>query len=52
MDEIDLLDMALECIRLLKRGDCWCEMAIDNPMVREHSAGCLKAKQVMKEVGE
>lgn len=28
----------------LKRGDCWCEMGIGNPMVREHDVACLQAQ--------
>lgn len=30
----------------LKRGECWCEMAIDNPMITSHSVGCVMAKEV------
>jgi len=32
----------------LKRGDCWCEMAVGNPMVTSHSASCLAAARVMQ----
>lgn len=39
------LRMALE---LLKRGSCWCEMAIGNPMVKNHSEGCKLAQRLME----
>lgn len=29
----------------LKRGDCWCEVAIGNPMMRNHSPQCENAKR-------
>lgn len=29
-----------EALQWLKRGSCWCEMAIGNPMARRHSKGC------------
>ena len=28
----------------LKRGDCWCEMAVGNPMVSSHDKDCLRAQ--------
>lgn len=28
----------------LKRGDCWCQMAIGNPMIHEHSRWCKLAQ--------
>ena len=39
-------------LRALKRGtdgvkDCWCEMAIDNPMMKGHSRGCLLARKAL-----
>jgi hypothetical protein len=37
-----------EALADLKRGDCWCEVAIGNPMCRgEHSSGCKKAQAIM-----
>ena len=39
-----------QALRLLKRGSCWCEMAICNPMVKEHSEGCKLAQQLMGDV--
>jgi hypothetical protein len=33
----------------LRRGSCWCEMAIGNPMVREHSTVCKAATVIMGE---
>ena len=39
------LDAASQVIDGLRRGDCWCEMAIDNPMIRDHSPQCKAAKQ-------
>ena len=35
-------------IHLLKRGDCWCEMAVGNPMATEHDKGCLAAKEILE----
>lgn len=35
-----------EIIQSLKRGSCWCEVAVGNPMVRGHSKGCIKASGV------
>ena len=31
-------------IYALRRGDCWCEMGIGNPMMKEHSQICLFLK--------
>ena len=39
-----------EALEALKRGDCWCEMAIGNPMVKDHSAACKLASAVLEEV--
>lgn len=35
-----------QIIQDLKRGDCWCEMAVSNPMVGSHSKACLDAQEV------
>lgn len=32
-----------EALAGLKRGECFCEMAIGNPMYKEHSKQCVKA---------
>jgi hypothetical protein len=42
-----LLDQHREVINKLKRGSCWCEMAIGNPMVKNHSQGCQQAQALM-----
>lgn len=34
----------------LKRGDCWCEMGIGNPMVRDHSSACKQLQEMLKSV--
>lgn len=31
----------------LKRGDCWCEMSIGNPMVKDHSPECKGARAIL-----
>lgn len=28
-------------------SDCWCQMAIGNPMVREHSPACVAARKAV-----
>ena len=33
-----------DIIWALRRGACWCEMAVGNPMVKEHSSACRAAK--------
>lgn len=45
------MEDAEEVIRLLKRGSCWCEMAIGNPMFKEHSEACQKAQAYEKKWG-
>ena len=41
---------ALAALRELKRGGkCWCDMAIGNPMVREHSKGCKMSQAILDE---
>lgn len=42
-----LLDLA-ESLRAVKRGDCWCEVGIDNPMMRgRHSVACARASELL-----
>lgn len=37
-----------EALAELKCGDCWCEVAIDNPMYNgEHTTACKKAQAIM-----
>lgn len=36
-----------QALRELKRGSCWCEIAIGNPMAKTHSKGCLLAQQAL-----
>lgn len=36
-------------LRRLKRGDCWCEMAVGNPMVSSHDEACLEAQRLLAE---
>jgi hypothetical protein len=52
-----LLQLTIECrdckklkeiIRGLKRGDCWCEMGIGNPMVSSHSPQCIAAQKAIE----
>ena len=37
-----------EIFQSLKRGDCWCEMGIGNPMYTEHSKGCQMVQQFLE----
>lgn len=47
---VNLKEM-LEVLRGLKRGDeCYCEMAIGNPMCHSHSAACNKAMALEKKL--
>ena len=54
-DTRDVLLEAAETIEKLQtalwdmqRGpDCWCEMAIDNPMVKEHTIACQQARAAL-----
>jgi len=39
-------DEPLQLLLHLKRGDCWCEMAIDNPMIKSHSDVCKRLQQL------
>lgn len=44
-------DELVEALKQLNRSsdekNCWCEMAIGNPMARNHSKGCLMAKEAL-----
>lgn len=41
------LDACIKVLKNLKRGDCWCEVGIDNPnMGGRHSQACLDAKRL------
>ena len=35
-------------LQLLKLGDCWCEMAIGNPMVKDHSEVCKRIQKLFQ----
>lgn len=36
----------------LKRGECWCEVAVGNPMMKgKHSLYCARATILLKEFG-
>jgi hypothetical protein len=44
--DLNLIAAALDLLDALKglyRGDCFCEMAIDNPMLSGHTAACKNA---------
>jgi hypothetical protein len=42
-----------EAIKLLRKGDCFCEFGIGNPMYKEHTKGCILAQQaIAKAIGE
>jgi hypothetical protein len=48
MDSIqsDIIYQYKECLRLLKRGECWCDMN-GTAMTIGHSKGCLFAQRLM-----
>lgn len=39
---------AVALLRALKRGSCWCEMGIGNPMYRDHSVTCEQVQKFLK----
>ncbi len=40
----------VRALKGVKRGECWCEMAVGNPMVHKHAPQCLNAQAVIKKV--
>lgn len=42
------IDRLAAALLAVKRGDCWCDMGIGNPMVRDHSPGCLQAQAAVE----
>lgn len=43
-------DQLRAALTALKKGSCWCDVAIGNPMYQgEHTKGCLLAQKVMGE---
>lgn len=36
-----------EALRGVMRGDCWCEMAVGNPMVKNHAPQCRAARAAL-----
>jgi hypothetical protein len=45
LDELSFKIDLLDAIKGLRRGDCFCEAGIDNPMMGgRHSEACLKAQ--------
>lgn len=40
---------AAQVIAGLSRGDCFCEVAIGNPMMRSHSAACENVRKWLNE---
>jgi hypothetical protein len=44
----DLLEDAIEALKALSRGNCWCEMAIGNPLVNHHSGACERVRGVIE----
>lgn len=49
--EIDVKEIISDLkmlLHYLKRGSCWCEVGIDNPMYKgEHTNGCLQAQKIV-----
>jgi hypothetical protein len=46
----DLNEAFIEALRLieaLKRGSCWCEIGIGNPMLKHHTAACEHAGRML-----
>ncbi len=43
--------LAEKVVDNLRRGSCWCEVAIGNPMMKGHTWTCLAAQEWMKSKG-
>lgn len=52
VEALDLIRKLRAVIGLLKRGSCWCELGIGNPMVRGHSDACRRAREALDEKAE
>jgi hypothetical protein len=59
LDEISILKAAnamypevWAVLRSLKRGDCFCDMAINSPMCTRHTDECNKAMEMLKRMEE
>lgn len=37
----------IDALTSLKRGDCWCEKGIGNPMFSDHSAKCVRVRDLL-----
>ncbi len=49
----NLIEKMYALIQNMKRGDCWCEVAIGNPMASHYKGcNCERAKQIVSEVKE
>ena len=48
----DYTTALVEALKLLKRGTCWCEMAIGHPLVNQHSLGCQAARELLSTKSE
>jgi hypothetical protein len=48
----EIKEHMLDIIWELRRGTCWCEMAVDNPMASEHNKFCVAAARAMLESGK
>jgi hypothetical protein len=42
------VEQARKLIEVMKRGDCWCEMAVGNPMVKGHAIFCQEAARFIE----
>jgi hypothetical protein len=43
---------AVHIVQLVKRGTCWCQMGIGNPLATAHSERCLMAQRFVKQYGK
>ena len=39
----------MQALLALKRGSCWCEMAVGTPYCNGHSSACLRAQELTGE---
>lgn len=43
--------LMVELFNNIRRGSCWCELGIGNPMVKGHSRGCFRVRKFFAAIG-
>ena len=47
----EAIQECLDLLDALKRGTCWCEVGIGNPMLQTHTVTCVRVQSIMKRAG-